>query len=161
MCAEENFDGSPGQLKTMLVVEDSTNDLELLRFAIGDVAGFRFRFVNDGDEAIDYLEGLGRFGDRQTNPYPDLVLVDLNLTKVDGFAVLEWIRKANRRPWVFVWTGSDYPEHAERAREMGAVHCFSKPARVAGYRAIISAMVGTSNKTQRPEEQTVAGFRPK
>lgn len=159
MNAEQIFDRSPSHAKTMLVVEDSANDLELLRFAIGDVAGFRFRFVNDGDEAIDYLEGLGRFGDRNANPYPELVLVDLNLTKVDGFAVLEWISKANQQPRVFAWTGSHYPKYAERARALGAVQCFSKPNSIAGYRAIISTMAKTFNETAGLEEPTTTEFR--
>ena len=125
---------------TVLVVEDSAYDLDLLRFAMRKMdCQFRVRSVSDGDEAIAYLKGEGAFSDRESNPFPDLVLLDLTLTKLDGFAVLEWLRleTGNAGIQVFIWTGSNYPEYAQRAKALGAVHFFIKPSRLEDFKTML------------------------
>jgi CheY-like chemotaxis protein len=49
--------------------------------------------ATDGREAIDYLQGAGKFADRVKFPFPCLVLLDLKLPYVMGLEVLKWIRK--------------------------------------------------------------------
>lgn len=77
---------------TILLVEDNPRDAELTMMALE-----RHRIANnvvlarDGVEAIDYL-----FNDEQSNPLPQLVLLDLKLPKVDGLEVLERIRADER-----------------------------------------------------------------
>src|SRR5690349_8962654 len=48
--------------------------------------------ATDGQQAIDYLQGAGKFADRVTFPFPCLVLMDLKLPYVMGLDVLRWIR---------------------------------------------------------------------
>src|SRR5262249_20630707 len=48
--------------------------------------------VKDGEEAIGYLSGTGKYFERKEFPLPELVLLDLKLPRLDGFEVLRWIR---------------------------------------------------------------------
>ena len=52
-----------------------------------------FHVANDGQEAMNYLKGEGKFADREKYPLPSLVLLDLRLPKVMGLDVLRWIRQ--------------------------------------------------------------------
>lgn len=111
------------RLKTVLVVEDNADDAELLRLAAEKGGrGLAFHFVPDGEQAIAYLKGEGRFEDRAAHPFPDLVLLDLWLTGMNGFEVLAWLRQQPKlkRLKVFVWTDSGQPEILDRATQAGA-----------------------------------------
>jgi len=65
-------------VKTILQVEDDPDDVFLLRHAM-DRVGFMnpVQAANDGQQAIDYLRGVGEFADRRKFPLPCLVLLDL------------------------------------------------------------------------------------
>jgi CheY-like chemotaxis protein len=74
---------------TILVVEDNANDAFLLRRALAKTnLPYQLRFVSDGQNALNYLEGVAPYADRQTFPLPGLVLLDLRMPVLDGFDVL-------------------------------------------------------------------------
>lgn len=79
---------SPGRL---LLVEDDPDDVVLARRVLSR-AGIKVEMdvVHDGQEAMDYLKGQGRY---QGTEKPRLVLLDLNMPKMDGREVLREIRK--------------------------------------------------------------------
>lgn len=107
----------------ILVVEDNGDDVEILRHAInGAGVESQFRFVRDGAEAIAYLKGEPPYADRAENPFPDVMLLDLILPKIDGFEVLEWMRKAAgcQTVKVVVWSGWAHDGQVKRAKEAGA-----------------------------------------
>jgi CheY-like chemotaxis protein len=54
--------------------------------------GTFFHGVADGEEAVAYLRGEGRFADRQGFPFPNVLLVDLKMPGMDGFGLLEWLQ---------------------------------------------------------------------
>jgi CheY-like chemotaxis protein len=129
--------------KVMLVVEDDPDDVELFRFVARNAKHpLSFRFVHDGDEAVAYLKGEGRFADRRAHPLPNLLLLDLKLPKRDGFEVLDWVRASPKFKdlEVYVWTGWENPEHCARATELGAKH-FVKPVHLEGLAAILGDML--------------------
>ena len=79
---------------TILLVEDDPNDVFLFQHAMKQV-GIQnpLRVATDGQEAIDYLSGLGKFEDRELYPLPCLLLLDLKLPFLTGLDVLKWIRQ--------------------------------------------------------------------
>jgi CheY-like chemotaxis protein len=108
------------------VVEDSADDVELLLIAAKTAPeAVSFRIVGDGETAVAYLAGEGQYGDRNAHPLPDLVLLDLGLPGMDGFAVLDWIRQHPKFSAlrVFVWTDSGDPGTLDRALRIGANRC--------------------------------------
>ena len=80
-------------MKTILQVEDDPNDVLFLQKAMKKMGVANpIQVACDGQEAIDYLQGAGKFADRGKFPFPCLVLLDLKLPYVMGLEVLKWIR---------------------------------------------------------------------
>jgi len=117
-------------VKKVLVAEDDPSDVFFLKRAFG-LAGVQttLYFVRDGQEAIDYLEGENGYSDRTAHPMPDLVLLDLKMPRLNGFDVLEWLRKQPglKRLLVTVLTSSDQPQDINRAYDLGANSYLLKP----------------------------------
>ena len=81
-------------MKTILQVEDDPNDVLFLQKAMKKMGVANpIQVAGDGQAAIDYLQGAGKFADRGKFPFPCLVLLDLKLPFVMGLDVLKWIRK--------------------------------------------------------------------
>jgi CheY-like chemotaxis protein len=107
----------------ILQVEDEDSDVLLLRYAFQRVGINQLvQVVTRGQEAVDYLSGVGAYADREAYPLPDLVLLDLKLPDKDGLEVLEWIRRQARLKTtvVIALTSSNYEEDILRAYELGA-----------------------------------------
>ena len=77
----------------VMVVEDNPADVELLRMAM-DCAGFRYEMtqISDGAEALHRVRQLAA----ENSTLPDVIVMDLNLPKYDGFEVLEEVRSHPR-----------------------------------------------------------------
>jgi CheY-like chemotaxis protein len=84
------------KFRRILLVEDDPRDVELTLTALDD-----YKLANevvvcrDGQEALDYLFGRGKFSDR-ANENPAVILLDLKLPKVDGLEVLQQIKSDER-----------------------------------------------------------------
>jgi CheY-like chemotaxis protein len=84
------------KFRRILLVEDDARDVELTLTALED-----YKLANevvvcrDGQEALDYLYGRGKFSDR-VGETPAVILLDLKLPKVDGLEVLEQIKSDER-----------------------------------------------------------------
>jgi CheY-like chemotaxis protein len=111
-------------------VEDEPNDVYLLERAFHK-AGITnpIQVASDGQAAIDYLAGTGRYADRGRYPLPCLVLLDLHLPTVSGLAVLDWIRRQPtlRRLTVVVHSSVAHPADVARAYTLGASCFLQKP----------------------------------
>ena len=112
-----------------LVAEDDPNDALLLHCAFSR-AGITatIHFVSDGVEAIDYLRGKQLFEKVASSTLPGLFLLDLEMPRLDGFGVLEWLRKhPHLRPSrVVVLTASENQEDYSRAHALGPDLCLAK-----------------------------------
>ena len=118
--------------RTVLYVEDDAEDFALLKLASQKCGTpFNLQHAGDGEEAIAYLEGAGAFADREEHPFPDLVLLDLKMPKLDGFEVLHWIRNSpmTMSVPVVVLAGSSFRAAIRRALELGANSYAAKPAK--------------------------------
>lgn len=108
---------------TILLVEDDPNDIFLIKRAFEKAKILNpIYVVEDGEEAILYLEGKDKYADRKNYPFPLLILLDLKLPKKSGFEVLEWIKakqKLKRVP-VVVLTSSDESPDINKAYDLGA-----------------------------------------
>lgn len=81
------------KLKPILLVEDTPDDIELTRNSLKEASILNPVVVaEDGEEALDYLFGRGRYADRDPRQVPALILLDLKLPKVDGIEVLKELR---------------------------------------------------------------------
>jgi CheY-like chemotaxis protein len=114
----------------VLFVEDNPDDVFLIQRALR-AAGLTngVQVVTDGESAIEYLGGTGRFADRKAFPKAKLMLLDLNLPRKTGMEVLEWLSKQPRegRAKVIVLTGHKHPDEFWRAHELGASGFLLKP----------------------------------
>ena len=82
------------QSATILVVEDDPNDQFIIKEAFREAgADCPIHVVSDGVEAIAYLCGEGEYADRQKFAYPTFIMMDLKMPRMDGFGVLEFIKK--------------------------------------------------------------------
>src|SRR4051812_45474637 len=83
----------PNHNQVVLLVDDDPNDRFLIRRSFQRL-GIQNPLleVGDGAEAISYLEGEGRYADRSKYPFPGILLLDLQMPRIDGLQVLEWIR---------------------------------------------------------------------
>src|SRR5215813_3168859 len=106
----------------ILLADDDENDVLLLKrtFERAKVAG-QFMIVRDGQEAIDYLSGAGRFADRVKYPWPALMLLDLKMPMLDGFDVLAWWRESGARELpIVVMSSSNQESDVKRVMALGA-----------------------------------------
>ena len=117
-------------LPVILLVEDNPDDVLLVRRAVRKAAlAVALQDVKDGDEAVAYLDGSGRFADRARHPLPALVLLDLKLPKRSGLSVLRWVRSQpglDTTP-VVVLTSSSEDEDIQKAYALGANSYLLKP----------------------------------
>jgi chemotaxis family two-component system response regulator Rcp1 len=115
-------------MKTILIVEDNPADSRLLDEAFREAHVPTSRsIVRDGEEALAFLKREGRYRDA---PRPDLILLDLNLPKKDGRAVIREIRADNalRRIPVVVLSGSADKSEMARLESEGVDHSLVKPS---------------------------------
>lgn len=78
------------------MVDDSEDDRYFLKKALRRFPRFRLlRELCDGQEAVSYLAGHGRFARRDLYPLPDLVVLDLNMPGMCGQDVLRWLQTQN------------------------------------------------------------------
>ena len=114
----------------ILVVEDEENDMLLLRRALQKAGSQEpVHWVADGEEAIAYLRGEGKYADRQQFPFPTTLITDLKMPRKSGFEVLHWLKEnpACSIIPVIVLTSSREPSDIDEAYRLGANAYMVKP----------------------------------
>lgn len=87
--------------KSILLVEDNPDDEELTLLALREYnLTNHIDVVRDGEEALDYMFARGEWASRNINNLPQLILLDINLPKVNGTEVLRQIRQDERTRFV-------------------------------------------------------------
>jgi len=113
----------------ILLVEDTEEHAVLMRRALesGRMKPQLF-WINDGKAALDFLYNRGDYEDKEANPTPDLILLDLRLPKVSGLEILEQIKGEERLKDipVVILTASDEGRDIIRSYEGGAKSYFTK-----------------------------------
>lgn len=122
-----NINGRPA---VILLAEDDPGDQELTRRALleGKIRN-DLHIVEDGEEALDYLFRRGKYSDPADSPRPDLMLLDLNMPKLDGRQVLERMRQSPELDsiTVIVLTTSQQEEDVTHSYNLGVKSFITKP----------------------------------
>ncbi len=111
----------------ILLVEDNPADTYLLRLALAKTGlTIQLTVIEDGAEALALARGEGKYA---ATPVPDLALLDLNLPKVGGVAILEAMRHNQNlcHVPVAVITSSAAPRDQTKITELGIRHYITKP----------------------------------
>lgn len=111
---------------TILLADDNEDDVVLTREAFEAAGGNRIEVVEDGEAALAYLRRKGKF---KSAPAPDVILLDINMPKKDGFDVLKEIKADAdlRRLPVVIFTTSNRDLDIDRAYLEGACSFVIKP----------------------------------
>lgn len=108
--------------RPVLLIEDDPAAADLLRLALKK-AGLRrpLKVLSDGDEAVAYLSSAPPFENREENPLPCLLLLDVKLPRKSGLEVLTWLRsQINTRPLpVVMLTSSAASKDIDEALRLG------------------------------------------
>ncbi len=123
--------------KRILVVEDNLGDQLLIEEIFnGRDPDLELLFFADGQEALSYLESLER---GEADFMADLITLDINLPKVDGFGLLAFIKNAQRLKSipVVIFSTSSYYLDKRKAMELGADAFITKPSSFSDYRTVL------------------------
>lgn len=127
---------------TVLLAEDNADDALLMESA-WDAAKIKnpLRLVTDGEQALAYLNGSGDFSNREKNPFPVAMFLDLKLPRIDGLDVLAAIRASPelRHLHVDVLSASARNVDVEKALRLGANSYIIKPSRFQELVGMLSA----------------------
>ena len=128
---------------TILMAEDDPDDRMLTKDAFEENRLMNdLRFVEDGEELMDYLYRRGKFVDPRESPRPGVILLDLNMPRKDGREALKEIRadaKLRRIP-IVVLTTSKAEEDILRSYEIGANSFITKPVTFDGLVSVINGL---------------------
>jgi len=122
--------GQGRELVDILLVEDNADDVEMTLSAFV-TARFtnRVHIVNDGAAALDYVFHTGKYARILPRERPHVILLDLNLPKVDGLEVLRRLKadKRTRSIPVVILTASHTSDDIAECRRLGASNYIVKP----------------------------------
>lgn len=117
---------------TILMAEDDPDDRFLVQEALRELGSCGdLRFVEDGEELMQYLGRSGKYADPMLSPRPTLILLDLNMPRKDGRQALAEIKRdpdLQKIP-VVVWTTSSEREDKAQCRKVGASSYVTKPVK--------------------------------
>lgn len=115
---------------TILMADDDADDRQLTREALEDARLINdIRFVEHGEELLDYLRRQGKYAPPAEAPRPGLILLDLNMPRKDGRVVLKEIKQDPdlRTIPVVVLTTSKSDEDVYRSYDLGVNSYIVKP----------------------------------
>ena len=127
----------------ILLVEDNLDDAELAISALRKKnLASALRHVEDGEEALEFLFGEGRFAGRNGVEQPKLVLLDLKMPKLSGLEVLKIIKSDKRTSKipVVVLTSSKEEPDIQEAYALGANSYIVKPVTFDSFADIVSTV---------------------
>lgn len=117
------------QKHCVLVADDDTDDQFMLKEAFASLKFDKeIRTVENGEELLDYLGKKGKYSD-ETLPFPKLILLDLNMPKIDGRQCLRLIKENPdycKIP-IIIFSTSNNPEDISQSYELGANSYIIKP----------------------------------
>ncbi|WNG14328.1 response regulator [Cystobacter fuscus] len=133
----------PKRAVTILMADDDPDDRDFARSAMQESRlANELRFVEDGEELINYLRRLGRYANPKDSPRPGLILLDLNMPRKDGREALREIKSdpVLKNIPIVVLTTSKAEEDILRSYNLGA-NCFiTKPVTFDGLVEVVKVL---------------------
>ncbi len=127
----------------ILIADDDADDRMMARDALEEcrLANHTF-FVENGVELLTYLRRQGRYADSKASPRPGLILLDLNMPKMDGREALREIKAdpSLRRIPIVVMTTSKAEEDIYRTYDLGVSSYVAKPVTFEGLVEVMKAL---------------------
>ena len=114
----------------ILLVEDNEADVKITLRAFQKAKVKNNIYVaNDGQEALDFIHHEGKYQDPKKFPCPDLILLDINMPKMNGFEVLKKLKSNPQFNFILVvmLTSSKNEEDVMKSYQNGAVSFIPKP----------------------------------
>ena len=127
----------------ILLVEDDMDDAEMTIQAMSkNNLANKLAHMADGEEALDFLFGTGKFIGRDVNLKPRLILLDLKMPKVDGLEVLEIVKSNDitKKIPVVILTSSKEDPDVSRCYELGANAYIVKPVEFDSFLKAVSEL---------------------
>lgn len=130
-------------VETILLVEDDASDAKLFQRALLR-AGVTVpvRRVENGDDAVAYIDGAAPYHNRAEHPFPGVVVLDIKLPRRSGFEVLEHVRRQSdntRLLPIVMLSSSALASDINRAYALGANSYLTKPYRSADFTRLATA----------------------
>ena len=124
----------------IVLVEDNPAEAELTAHALGALGFQNMEILRDGVEALDFVFCRGCYGHRTSRRPPKLILLDLNLPKIDGLEVLKEVKSDPRTKAipVVILTASKDEEDQVKGYHLGANSYLQKPVDFNRYREIVN-----------------------
>ncbi len=124
----------------ILLVEDNQMDVILTLDAFREAKiNNKVNVARNGQEALDYLFGEGKFADRDVFPLPSIILLDLKMPGIDGFEVLNQIKSTEglkRIPVIILTSSKDEGDRA-LSYDIGANSYLLKPVSYEGFIEVV------------------------
>src|SRR5262245_44921818 len=132
-----------GKPVTIVMADDDADDRQMTREAFEESRLVNdLRFVEDGEELLDYLNRRGKYADPAASPWPGLILLDLNMPKKDGREALREIKADPRfkNIRVVIMTTSKAEEDICRSYDLSAASYITKPVTFAGLVDVVKTL---------------------
>lgn len=143
----------------LMLVDDDEGHLVLIRENLR-AAGVMNEILemHDGQEALEYLSHRGAYREAAKFPLPALILLDIKMPTVDGFAFLEKVKAdpALRSIPVLMMTSTDDPLEINRSYRLGASGYIVKPVRYEEFQERVRALGLFLDMVRFPTEQNTA-----
>jgi two-component system, chemotaxis family, response regulator Rcp1 len=147
-----------GGVLSIVLIEDNPSDVYLMTLALEE-SGLKFELTNFQSGADALLSLCPGAGALSVSAVPDLILLDLNTPRSDGFEVLTRIRGDVRLAFVpvAIVTSSSSPADQRRAESLGATTYIKKPTQLTAFIDDVGNAVRRVVATTRPPELAAGG----
>ena len=142
----------------ILLVDDNEADIKITLRAFTKLKiKSKVHVVNDGQEALDYIHRKGKYHDKEKYPRPDLILLDINMPRLDGFGVLNKLKSDPKYDFipVIMLTSSRAEEDIVKSYKDGAASFIPKPINYDDFVKVVKGMYSywqKLSKLPKPED---------